>query len=296
MKKSAGRKHERMVTAASKVPAIIQKWNAGSTFKLKPKCAPLYLAPPRVGIVIGTFAAVPYIHLQLEARRRFFPDIPLLVHDDASHESAALAALCRKYDCDFETNDRRQAPMLGDLSAFVGGLEWAAAREFDILLKVSRRWVFLTNWVPSLQALAVQSQYATFGSYTTSFNFGFRTECVGLAVAVWKNEDFLVDALYHLNQGQSVFVEVYVHDFARRFERKNCETAEKWRAAHPMREERNGYALWTLLGTDRCEKSPLFLWHDCCTPEDYLEVSQKWDLPYAPDDFTDPNQGGGSNN
>ena len=39
---------------------------------------------PRVEATVGTFAAVPYIHLQLEARRRLYPHVPLLVHDDGS--------------------------------------------------------------------------------------------------------------------------------------------------------------------------------------------------------------------
>ena len=44
----------------------------------------IFASPLAVGLVVGTFAAVPYIHLHLEARRRFYPHVPLLVHDDAS--------------------------------------------------------------------------------------------------------------------------------------------------------------------------------------------------------------------
>jgi hypothetical protein len=242
---------------------------------------------------VGTFAAVPYVHLQLEARRRYYPDVPLLVHDDGSKKTSALHALCREYGCDFEHNDRRQRPGLGDVSAFVGGLAWAAAHKIEVLVKVSRRWVFQTNWVPSLQELALQSQYATFCSYTTTFDYGFRTECVGLAVDVWNEHEFLADALQHIKGQREVFVEAYIHEFARRFERRNCETAERWRAEHPMRSGRHGYALWTLMGTDRAESSPYHLWHNNCTPEDYLDVSREWDLNYTLDDFADPNQGEG---
>ena len=46
--------------------------------------------PPKVAVVVGTFAAVPYVHLHLEARRRFYPEVPLLVHDDGSPKSAEL--------------------------------------------------------------------------------------------------------------------------------------------------------------------------------------------------------------
>ncbi len=50
----------------------------------------------RVGVVVGTFAALPYVHLQLEARRRRWPGVPMLVHDDASPQQADLSALCRE--------------------------------------------------------------------------------------------------------------------------------------------------------------------------------------------------------
>jgi hypothetical protein len=245
-------------------------------------------------MVVGTFAAVPYVHLQLEARRRYYPNIPLLVHDDGSHRRSQLSALCRDYDCDFEHNESRQPPCMGDLTAFLGGLIWADAHDVDVLVKVSRRWLFLTDWRPSLKSLALASQYATFSSYTTTFNFGFRTECVGLAVGVWNDGEFLNDAKDHICSGDYVFVEAYIHGFARRFERRNGDKAEQWRRSHAMPDDRNGYALWPLLGTDRCEPSPHFLWHDCCAPADYLAMAQQWRLPYSLEDFTDPNDGAGT--
>lgn len=282
-----------MTNLPSNAPILIQDWNAESRVAIRPWAANLYQHSPRVGLVVGTYAAVPYIHLQLEARRRFYPNVPLLIHDDGSPRIAPLRELCKQYGSDFEYNEQRQPPCLGDLTAFVGGLLWAASRNLDLLVKVSRRWLFQVDWEQSLNVLAVQSQYATFCSYTTSFQFGFRTECVGMAVGVWSGADFLNDAKKRINQGTSLFVEGYVHEFARRYERHNCAIAETWREAHPMPEDRNGYALWTLLGTDRCERSPYFLWHDSCGPQDYLAVSREWGLPYTLDDFNDPNQGAG---
>lgn len=270
--------------------AIIQNWNSGERVVLATATDDLYSGNPRVGIVVGTFAAVPYVHLQLEARRRFYPDVPLLVHDDGSHRSDELDRLCRRYGCDFEHNEERHLPCVGDLTAFLGGLVWAKARQLDVLLKVSRRWVFLTDWTASLKSLAVQSQYATLCSYTTTFNFGFRTECLAMAVAVWTSPELLDDVSCVIRRGTNVFVEAYLHEFARGFERRNCAPADVWRQAHPMPEDRTGYALWTLMGTDRCERSPFFLWHDWCQPEDYYAVARAWELPYSLDDFADPNQ------
>jgi hypothetical protein len=250
-------------------------------------------ACPHLGMVIGTFAAVPYLHLQMEARRRFYPTVSLLVHDDASHQGAALQRLIREFGGEFICSQRRLPPTLGDLRTFVKGLEWAAASDIDVLLKLSRRWLFLADWQPSLRALARESHYATFGSYTTSFDYGFRTECLALAVAPWMQCGFLEDARGHIERGEGVFVEGYVHGYARRLEKANHEAAERWRLAHPAPAERNGYALWALMGIDRCARSPYFLWHDGSGPKDYLEVARSWNLPYTLEDFVDPNQGAG---
>jgi hypothetical protein len=273
--------------------AIIQTWNSDARVVPVASPRPLFPDVPRMGMVVGTYAAVPYVHLQLEARKRFYPTAPLLVHDDGSHKSTELHSLCELYGCDFEFNETRQPPTIGDLTAFFGGLLWAKFRSLDLIIKVSRRWIFRTDWTFSLAALAVQSQYATFSSYTTSFNFGFRTECVGLAMRAWTREHVLTDLAGSIEKGQSVFVEAHIHEHARQFERQNTRAAEQWRQGHPMPSDRTGYALWTLLGTDRCERSPFFLWHDSCGPQDYYTLAREWGLPYTPDDFADPNQGAG---
>jgi len=52
---------------------------------------------PSVGLVIATFAAVPYEHSALESRCRNYPDVPALVHEDGSPEREQLVALCARY-------------------------------------------------------------------------------------------------------------------------------------------------------------------------------------------------------
>ena len=253
----------------------------------------LYARQPTVGLVIGTYAAVPYIHLQLEARKRCYPHVPVLVHDDGSGRREDLRGLCAAYGADFETNATRQPPCLGDLTVFAGGLAWARKRRLDLLLKISRRWVFRTDWTPSLVDLAQASQYATLGSYTTTFNFGFRSECLALSVAAWSQPLILEELLRPIRQGQEVFVEGYLHGLARRLEDVQCEAAEHWRLTHLMPPDKAGYALWRFMGTDRCTRLASFLWHDSHSPVDYRDLAVEWGLPYDHPDFVDPNQGEG---
>lgn len=75
----------------------------------------------RIGMIIGTFAAVPYVHLQLEARRRMYPEVPLLVHDDSSKQQERLRKLCAEYG---RTSSRRRSDYhhtMGIFRAFHAG-------------------------------------------------------------------------------------------------------------------------------------------------------------------------------
>lgn len=275
------------------IPDILQFWNKG---RLQPCQLPddsLYPNPPAVGLVVGTFAAVPYIHLQLEARRRFYPQIPVLVHDDASRRREELHDLCNTYGVDFESASTRQFFGNGDITAMAGGLWWAKERSLDLVLKVSRRWIFRVDWRQDFIDLAFQSQYATFSSFTSTYNYGFRTECVGFSVKSWTMPAIFGELLKPIRQQRTVFVEGFIHGLARRLEAIQSASAESWRIAHPMPPEKSGYALWPIMGTDRCQRSANFLWHNCNRPRDYHRTAQEWGLPYSESDFLDANQGEG---
>ena len=274
--------------------AIRQTWR-GTTLELNGAADRLYERPPSVGVVVGTYAAVPYVHLQLEARRRLFPNVPMFVHDDGSHEQERLKELCDRYGADFEANSERLPHHLGDLSAFVGGLKWAQCSQVELLLKISRRWVFLVDWTEDLQRLAMESQHATFSNYTRSFAFGFRTECVAMATRQWAVPGFFRDAIEKINARKHVFVENYIHVLAIKLHEQSGAQALRWTSEHPVPHERRGYAAWDLMGTDRIDRNPSgkYLWHDSHSPRNYASQAAAWGLPYTLGDFADPNQGGG---
>ncbi len=249
---------------------------------------------PKIALVVGTFAGLPYIHLHLEARRRLYPEVPLLVHDDGSPLAAELSRLCQRYGAVYERNTRRLPPCEGDLTAFIGGLAWARELQCDLLVKMSRRWVPLIRWVEGLQDVARDADYPTYSSWTTSFNFGFRTECMALAVEEWFRLGLVDEILSEMDAGETVFVEGLMHRLARK--------AASFRSAHAWQydqriglrpPDRDGYAPWPFVGTDRCERSADHFWHDVSQPADYAALSQRWGLPYAEADFVDPNMGFG---
>jgi hypothetical protein len=261
--------------------------------ELLPKTDRYFTDNPTLGIVIGTFAAIPYVHLHLEARRRFYPNVPVLVHDDFSPAQAELRQLCKEYAVDFETDAFRFEPCKGDLAAMACGLLWAKERSLQILVKMSRRFVPVSNWTDSLKSLAVESQYPTFSHETTTFGFGFRTECVGFAVMPWIDRG-LEDIASAIVRPGSPFVEGFIHDLARRLAARNGYLARAYddRIGHRP-PDKDGYAPWEWMGNDRAKSNRNFIWHDSDQPWVYHRVSESWGLPYKLKDFEDPNMGFG---
>ncbi|WP_225774071.1 hypothetical protein [Pseudomonas sp. Marseille-Q5115] len=248
---------------------------------------------PRVGLVIATFAALPYVHLALESRCRFYPQVPVLVHDDGSRQGPVLRQLCAQYGVAFSCNPHRLRHTVGDLSAFVEGLEWAEHLGLELLVKMSRRFIPLVNWLPCLQQLAWHSQYATYSQRCTGSGFGFRTECIGLHVPSWRNGGPYESLRQRTCLNEPLFVEGYVHNLARSLHRSCCDANRHYEAQHPRPSEADAYGAWPLMPESRWERSAHLLWHDCDTPVDYARLAVLYGLPYSPLDFEDPNQGAG---
>ena len=140
---------------------------------------------PSIGLIVGTYAALPYVHLQLEAWRRNCRDVRVLVHDDCSPQRRALKLLCDEYGVEFQSTPSRCGHVVGDLSVFLCGLQWAAKRNVEILVKLSRRFIPLVPWQRELSRLAYESQYATYSGLCRHHGYGFRTECMAMHVPSW---------------------------------------------------------------------------------------------------------------
>jgi hypothetical protein len=249
---------------------------------------------PSVGLVIGTFAAVPYVHLHLESWRRFYPSIPILVHDDCSPNQAHLQALCEEYGADFVSSPRRGRWTVGDMASYVEGFSWAGSRGIELLVKMSRRFIPLYNWIPGLQSLAFESQYPTFSNECKHFSFGFRTECIGFHVESWLRAGALEEIRRPVLNDEPVFVEGYLHNLAREvLRRQGCAAKQEYVKANPRPEHADGYGVWEIMADKRVTRQPHILWHDCDQPVDYARVSAVYGLPYRLEDFNDPNQGFG---
>lgn len=234
--------------------------------------------PPKLGLVIGTYGALAYIRLQLEAHKRMCPHIPMLVHDDASPERRQLAEMCAGFGVEFESNSYHMPYRgLGDLTAFLGGLLWAHDKGVDLLVKFSRRFVPLLPWHQDLEALAIESEGATYSHSCISNGWGFRTECMAMHVQTWINFKLADDMKEKILKHDEQFVEGYMHGLANRAiaktSLKNCLYLDDYPGHVGL-----GFIPWRFMGVGRNIPDPHALWHNRNPPADYLAQAQAWGI------------------
>ena len=236
---------------------------------------------PAIGVVIGTYGSPAYIALQLEAWQQFYPNLPLLVHDDSSPEGSDVQTLCRAQGADFATSADRHGWSLGDMAAVVAGLEWGHERKLDIVVKLSRRFLICHDWTPSLQELAFTTQYATYGNACGYHDLPFRPECMGMHVETWHKSGAVREMEQHVEDGCRVapIIEKWYQALALRIHSEYAPAPVKRREYFYPRDPRwGGYAVWNMMGLSRKSRVPNVLWHEMNSVSDYFDLAQSYGL------------------
>ena len=221
----------------------------------------------KVGVVIGTYGAVPYIHLQLESLFRFHPGTPVLVVDDCSPQRDELWNLCAKYGAEFQCRDKRLGHVAGDMDVFLRGIEWAKSAGVELLVKLSRRFIPREPWIHELHELHELHKAPTYSARCERWGFGFRSECVAMCVADWQSATGPIIAAIPTAKRTYVLAEGVIHDSA----------GIAWRARNgnvPALHNGIGYVPWPMMGTSRTAKSSRYLWHETYTPEEYRQFGK----------------------
>ncbi len=266
----------------AEVVARIERLYEGGTLTAEPKLSVTVqerIIPddPSLGLVVTTYGNPAYVALHLENRKRHFPDVPVLVVDDCSPDEAALVSVCVEYGADFVSNPKRLGHQPGDLSGFTHGLTWAHRKGLDLVVKQSRTWLPHYAWVDDFKALAVKAQYPTYSNRCDNYNFGFRSECLGMHVASWY--PFVSQIKEAIGRGDHGLVEAYLdQQVAQRI--PLCAVAQAQQVQHP------GHMQWDMLGTNRHAPPPNTLWHDVCDPAAYASLASLWGLSFKERDFT----------
>ena len=247
----------------------------------------IFTTPPRLGLVISTYGSPAHVALALAVRRKLYPTLPVLVHDDASPEGDAVQQVCQEFDAEFQTNSARLGHEMGDLSGIVGGLRWAQERGIELLVRMTRRFVPFTDWTVGLTKLAVAAQAGTYGQVCHKYRFNIRSECVALYTGHWALPEIAGPMTqYMLNSRERFFVERYLYTLVGKVYEMSCRKALDWERAHGTIEPRLMYAPWDFLETSRVTPSTQYLWHEMATPASYAQFARKFGLNYPESAFT----------
>ena len=261
----------------------IQKKNKIKAFKSKDKDKKknksnekktLYPKNPKIGLVIGTHGSEGFIRLQLASRKKNYPDIPVLVHDDSSSRGSQLKKICDSHkNVEFISTPYHYGWCPGDVNALLFGLNWAVDNNIDILVKFSRRFIPLVSFSDELLRIAKKSQCPTFSNICHVWGYGFRTEAYAVSTKAWLNRlDIIKETIdYHVNRGRhTFFVEPVIHSWA-------VETYNEYK--HLVNKDFKGYgkgfARWNLLTNYRCRKNDMHLWHHSNHINDYKSMANK---------------------
>lgn len=246
----------------------------------------IFDAPPTLALMVTTYGTPTYVHLHLEAAKRFAPGIRVLVHDDASPDYPKLLSLCQDFGATLVSTPFTFGKNSGDLASYPAGLLWAHQHGIDLLVKMSRRWLPLRPWTEELRNLAVESQCATYSGECRHYRFNFRTECVAMHVPSWLRHLGIIRELIHTKQRG--FVEHDLHCIAKTIWAHSSKTSREWlqRTTQDLQLPGSiGYCCWGFVNGDRHQRSEEHLWHDIDDEDRYHEVAKSWGLPYALEDF-----------
>lgn len=242
---------------------------------------PKYNNNIKVGVVIGTYGAIPYIDLQLYYLKNINQIDNILIHDDCSNKQNELKDLAKKYNIDFYSTPfnmfhKSCVGSVGDQNCFYQGLLWGKQKNLDILIKFSRRLIPCYKWIDDFKQLVKDSNGSTFSSYCTQDPFPIRTECFGMNVKSWTNDYTLQKMKYFIDLQFPTFAEYWMDSMAKQIDAQNwSEKYDIWKKNHRIGELYSGYVHWyDLLGTCRFNnfnRHSDVLWHQYSKNEDYLK-------------------------
>lgn len=262
---------------------------------------PSYKDNIKVGVVIGTNGAVPYIDLSLHYLINVNGIKHILIHDDGSDKIPEFKKLQNKYNKNGVKVDlystgknlwhKSCIGSIGDQNCFAIGLKWAKENNLDILVKFSRRLIACFNWIDDFKKLVKESNGITFGSYCVKDKFPLRTELLGMNVNAWNNPYVINMMSWFIENEYSIFAEHFMDKLAKVLDyQNNSEKYKKWKESHKTGYIHSGYVHWKdILGTNRYnneDRNKNVLWHMFKNDNDYLNESKKvFGDKYSLDDF-----------
>lgn len=101
-------------------------------------------------ICVGSYAMPSFLELNLRALRDVFGNVPILVYDGRSKDSAQIKDLADRFEASYITENVNRTHFMGCLQTAVSSLAFARAMNCDIALKINQRMVLLAENIPNL--------------------------------------------------------------------------------------------------------------------------------------------------
>jgi len=102
---------------------------------------------------LGSYALPHFVDLNIRWLKAVFGNIPILVSDDKSYESAKIKAVTAAHGCSYYQSRERRGHFGGDVQAIVNAITFGQQTGADISIKISQRFLILS---PDIKSKAEQ--------------------------------------------------------------------------------------------------------------------------------------------
>ncbi len=107
---------------------------------------------PNLALVVGSYALVDFIRLNVLQCQTLWPFSPLLISDDHSFRSEEIERMADELGVHYICSERRRTHTSGDWQAFVNGSVFGKEQEVDWVVKISQRFIPLEGFAEKLEA------------------------------------------------------------------------------------------------------------------------------------------------
>lgn len=206
------------------------------------------------GVAIGSYKFPGCVDLNIRAIRQTCGPVPILISDDCSpgfpdaDRYARLQAVCAAHaDVTLAPNAARIGHTGGDVATFHKAVTWAAARGLRVVAKISQRWIAVADgWLQHGAAELLASGLPLASQRCSGVEtFDLRTEACLLDVPAWNAAAVLTrirPRRYWTDSPRGLTAETVIY--------------------RVLQDLLGGvFWPWSLLGEERHEARPGFLWH-----------------------------------
>lgn len=236
----------------------------------------------RIGFAIGTYGTPSYVELNVRKLLSFgIEPEDILVIDDASGDER-LPVICKELGVGFESNEKNLGHFPGDFRVFSRAVGWGFVKGYDLVVKVSRRFICLEDPRPSLEALHERFNASCYGTRNHVLQLPLRTEFVALNVSHWR---YFIPELEDQGYDQDNRTGTFEHWFV--------EIAKVVQTLH-LRYSKNvdykdlqrfGFIYWDFVHFNVSYRSEKQLWHFANEPKDYFEAAKSIGMKCESSDF-----------